>query len=60
MTKFCPPNCGGCSCHISPPCTHCVDHGCPVCGDHDCDDPEHDEEEDPPAPGLDGKKGWSI
>lgn len=24
--KECPEDCGGCSCHISPPCTHCVDH----------------------------------
>jgi hypothetical protein len=22
----CPPDCGGCSCHINPPCTHCVEH----------------------------------
>lgn len=24
--KSCPPDCGGCSCHILPPCSHCVDH----------------------------------
>lgn len=24
----CPVDCGGCSCHISPPCPHCVEgHG---------------------------------
>lgn len=23
----CPPDCGGCACHINPPCTHCMDHG---------------------------------
>ena len=21
-------DCGGCSCHLSPPCTHCTDHLC--------------------------------
>jgi len=24
--RKCPENCGGCSCHMSPPCAHCVDH----------------------------------
>ncbi len=22
----CPDGCGGCSCHLNPPCPHCVDH----------------------------------
>lgn len=31
--KFCPEECGGCSCHLNAPCSHCVDHGtCPDCG----------------------------
>lgn len=24
--RKCPPDCGGCSCHINPPCHHCTDH----------------------------------
>lgn len=24
--RSCPVNCGGCSCHISPPCSHCTEH----------------------------------
>jgi len=31
-------DCGGCSCHIAPPCSHCTEHTC----EHDladiCDD----------------------
>jgi len=27
MNFDCPPGCGGCSCHISPPCSHCTEHG---------------------------------
>lgn len=27
MRFDCPPGCGGCSCHIAPPCTHCTEHG---------------------------------
>lgn len=28
--KFeCPDDCGGCSCHIAPPCPHCTDHSRP-------------------------------
>lgn len=23
----CPVGCGGCSCHLSPPCGHCLEHG---------------------------------
>lgn len=31
--KWCPSSCGGCSCHINPPCSHCVEHfTCPECG----------------------------
>lgn len=22
----CPADCGGCECHILPPCDHCIDH----------------------------------
>ena len=25
----CPLSCGGCACHINPPCHHCTDHGEP-------------------------------
>lgn len=25
----CPVDCGGCSCHINPPCHHCIEHGRP-------------------------------
>ena len=32
----CPPDCGGCSCHLSPPCWHCTEHGCELCGEFDC------------------------
>lgn len=24
--RSCPPTCGGCSCHIAPPCSHCLEH----------------------------------
>lgn len=24
--KHCTVNCGGCACHIDPPCAHCLEH----------------------------------
>jgi hypothetical protein len=34
--KFCE---GQCSCHISPPCSHCVTHvECEICGQQVCED----------------------
>lgn len=24
--RSCPDKCGGCSCHLSPPCSHCTEH----------------------------------
>lgn len=24
--RFCPITCGGCGCHINPPCVHCLEH----------------------------------
>jgi hypothetical protein len=26
VERVCPPDCGGCSCHFNPPCSHCVEH----------------------------------
>ncbi len=26
LVENCPPNCGGCACHISPLCSHCENH----------------------------------
>lgn len=26
MVQMCPADCGGCACHVSPPCGHCVEH----------------------------------
>lgn len=33
--RGCPPDCGGCSCHIAPPCDHCVSHVDPDSADGD-------------------------
>jgi hypothetical protein len=38
MSSPCPVSCGGCSCHLSPPCTHCVEHACLGCEKYDCTD----------------------
>jgi len=24
--RYCPVDCGGCACHVAPPCKHCVEH----------------------------------
>lgn len=39
----CPHDCNGCTCHISPPCGHCVEHYCPKCEDFNCDCEEEPE-----------------
>jgi hypothetical protein len=31
-TPNCPVSCGGCSCHINPPCSHCTDGHDPIDG----------------------------
>lgn len=31
--RRCPDGCGGCSCHLAPPCTHCMTH---EAGECDC------------------------
>jgi hypothetical protein len=31
--RSCPATCGGCACHLVPPCTHCLTH---EAGDCDC------------------------
>lgn len=36
MAAKCTTDCGGCSCHIAPPCEHCVKHACPGCESYDC------------------------
>ncbi len=33
----CPGGCEGCSCHVSPPCHHCVEHFCKECDSFECD-----------------------